>query len=106
MFLNFHQNLNLYLNFSHLGYDTYQISRIIGGKEVKKHSIPWQVGLVAAKSGSKPTCGGMIISKHVILTAAHCLDVRYLETLQKIVKLPWYVATKEHNFKDRNLFSN
>jgi secreted trypsin-like serine protease len=42
----------------------------------------------------------MILSENVILTAAHCLDVRYLETLQKVVKLPWYVATKEHNFDD------
>ena len=76
------------------------MGRIVGGREVKPHSIPWQVGLVA-KIGGKPSCGGMIISERVILTAAHCVDIRYIDRLPNPPPLPWYVVAKEHNVRDK-----
>jgi len=44
-------------------------NRIVGGKEVSpKHKYPFQVWLQGAGS-----CGGSIINKRYVLTAAHCL---------------------------------
>jgi len=49
-------------------------SRIVGGYEVyPEHSFPWQILLTV--SGSM--CGGSVISKNYILTAAHCVDGSY-----------------------------
>ena len=77
--------------------------RIVGGREVHKHSIPWQVGLVKRK-GEPPSCGGMIITHKVVLTAAHCVDLNHLERLCEdtgtCYDQPMYVASKEHNFKE------
>jgi len=45
--------------------------RISGGKDAKPHSAPWQVELMTE---SVFWCGGSIISKRHVLTAAHCVD--------------------------------
>ncbi|XP_050700372.1 ovochymase-1-like [Eriocheir sinensis] len=49
------------------------VSRIVGGETTTTHEYPWQVALVS-KSGSRPYCGGSVISAQWILTAAHCVD--------------------------------
>ena len=47
--------------------------RIIGGEDVPS-PIPWQVHL---KDGnSRGFCGGTILDKKTVLTAAHCFDER------------------------------
>jgi len=46
-------------------------NRIVGGVETEENEYPWQVGLVSA-SGSRPWCGGTLISDRHVLTAAHC----------------------------------
>ena len=47
--------------------------RIVGGQEVARNTIPWQVALVSTMSMSKrPDCGGTILCSRYILTAAHC----------------------------------
>jgi len=51
--------------------------RIVGGKEVKPNSVPWQVALVLGNA-KIPFCGGTIASATKIVTAAHCV-VEYQE---------------------------
>jgi len=47
--------------------------RVVGGAEVAKGSYPWQAQLeVAGKTSFDHSCGGIIISDNLILTAAHC----------------------------------
>ncbi|XP_049825222.1 brachyurin-like [Aethina tumida] len=44
-------------------------SRVIGGTEAARNSIPWQAGLIIDGSSF---CGGSLISRNYVLTAAHC----------------------------------
>ncbi|XP_020633423.2 kallikrein-14 [Pogona vitticeps] len=48
-------------------------SRIIGGQECPKHGQPYQVILSnSRKNGPDVQCGGVLIDKDWVLTAAHC----------------------------------
>jgi len=52
-------------------------TRIVGGDEAVKHSIPWQAALVSKGNKGFVWCGGTIIDSTHILTAAHCtIDVQ------------------------------
>ena len=44
---------------------------VVGGEETEANEYPWQVGLVS-RNGRIPWCGGSLISKRHVLTAAHC----------------------------------
>uniref|UniRef100_A0A671K197 pancreatic elastase II n=1 Tax=Sinocyclocheilus anshuiensis TaxID=1608454 RepID=A0A671K197_9TELE len=61
------------------GQPTYKpvASRVVGGTDVKPNSWPWQVSL-QYQSGSSfyHTCGGTLIDKQWVLTAAHCIGSR------------------------------
>ena len=46
-------------------------TKIVGGTTAGKNEFPWQVGLVGS-SGTRPFCGGTLISSDTVLTAAHC----------------------------------
>ncbi|KAF2888563.1 hypothetical protein ILUMI_17356, partial [Ignelater luminosus] len=48
--------------------------RIVGGDEAIPHSHPHQAGLFIKIGSNTGFCGGTIISKKYILTAAHCVD--------------------------------
>uniref|UniRef100_A0A673VLU7 Kallikrein related peptidase 12 n=1 Tax=Suricata suricatta TaxID=37032 RepID=A0A673VLU7_SURSU len=45
------------------------IEKISKGKECGRHSQPWQVGLF---EGTSLRCGGVLIDRRWVLTAAHC----------------------------------
>lgn len=44
--------------------------RVVGGQNAAKGEFPWQVSLL---KNNNHNCGGSIISKNHILTAAHCV---------------------------------
>lgn len=46
-------------------------ARIVGGQESVKNSIPWQAML---RTDAAQFCGGSLISKQWVLTAAHCVE--------------------------------
>ncbi|XP_078081216.1 complement factor B-like [Mustelus asterias] len=56
------------------------VARIFGGFESKKNEWPWQVII---KFPNKEFCGGSIISRRWILSAAHCFN----ETFGEIINL-------------------
>ncbi|XP_056128786.1 elastase-1-like [Lampris incognitus] len=49
--------------------------RVVGGEVAKPNAWPWQISL-QYKSGSRfyHTCGGTLITKGWVMTAAHCVD--------------------------------
>ena len=48
-------------------------NRIVGGVNAAKNELPWQVALTSSNSRT-PFCGGTIVSKRCVVTAAHCVQ--------------------------------
>jgi len=58
--------------------------RIIGGEEVSIAEFPWQVSLVSA---SGHFCGGSIINRWTVVTAAHCINRRNNTDYEKFIRV-------------------
>uniref|UniRef100_A0A3B1IIW9 Peptidase S1 domain-containing protein n=1 Tax=Astyanax mexicanus TaxID=7994 RepID=A0A3B1IIW9_ASTMX len=49
--------------------------RVVGGEVAKPHSWPWQISLQFLSGSSyHHTCGGTLVKKGWVMTAAHCVD--------------------------------
>ncbi|XP_022090150.1 tryptase gamma-like [Acanthaster planci] len=74
---------------------------IVGGVEAPYKSRPYQVALFASSTGgvNSQYCGGTLISKRWVVSAAHCaggsvyvgLGYHDLEVKQQIIKGSWYI---------------
>ncbi|XP_054158936.1 transmembrane protease serine 9-like [Oppia nitens] len=51
-------------------------TRIVGGRPAIPNSWPWMAGIVS-KGSNKPFCGGTLISRQLVVTAAHCMKSIY-----------------------------
>ena len=47
-------------------------SRVVGGQDAAVGDWPWQVGLVMKRAPGRVFCGGSLINKQWVVTAAHC----------------------------------
>ncbi|KAL7056829.1 hypothetical protein AAHC03_019149 [Spirometra sp. Aus1] len=76
------------------------------------HSWPWHVGLWSPLFGDRPYCGGTLISRSLILTAAHCvhdaIGCRYtpfdgLIDMTITSEYPLYVLIGAHDYTQADL---
>ncbi|XP_078476349.1 elastase-1-like isoform X2 [Lampetra planeri] len=63
-----------------------QQGRIVNGEEAAPNSWPWQISLVTAWDLERPdalyhTCGGVLLNSDWVLTAAHCIDTNYSQSV-------------------------
>lgn len=49
---------------------------VVGGQKVSVAQFPWQAALTIQVGGQAFKCGGTLIARRYVLTAAHCLDAR------------------------------
>jgi len=62
--------------------------RVVGGDVARPNSWPWQISLqYKSGSGFRHTCGGTLIERGWVMTAAHCVDS----------KRTWRVVLGEHD---------
>ena len=63
-------------------------SYIAGGTTVEPNEYPWQVRL--SKAGSDEICGGSVLTRDKILTAAHCTEFKPVQSIT--------VWTRDHDY--------
>ena len=51
-----------------------RFARIMGGQEAAPHSYPWMVSLAKRSLNNLHLCGGVLVTRRHILTAAHCIQ--------------------------------
>ncbi|XP_051686998.2 kallikrein-12 [Oryctolagus cuniculus] len=71
--------------------------KIVNGVECVPHSQPWQVGLF---EGTHLRCGGVLIDRRWVLTAAHCRGSRYWVRLgeHSLSRLDWTEQIRRSGF--------
>ena len=75
-------------------------NRIVGGVETEVNEYPWQVGLVS-RSGTRPWCGGTLISDRHVMTAAHCTAGSSASDIRVLLGMDSF----ENIRKDQNIIS-
>ncbi|CAH6830591.1 granzyme C [Phodopus roborovskii] len=83
---------------------------IIGGHEVKPHSLPYMAFIQSEK---KSHCGGFLVRDNFVLTAAHCLgssmkvtlgahNIKAQEETQQIIPVAKAIPHPDYNPQDRS----
>ncbi|MEN7548624.1 trypsin-like serine protease [Rapidithrix thailandica] len=71
---------------------------IVGGSEANIQDFPYQVALLDMNNGERLHCGGAILTKRFVLTAAHCLEGRDPGSLQVLIGQSKLSATEGQRF--------
>ncbi|KAK9498625.1 hypothetical protein O3M35_003216 [Rhynocoris fuscipes] len=66
------------------GWTNNPVKRIVGGEEAGINEFPWIVG-IKESDDIGPGCGGVILSKRIILTASHCTEAMAKSKMQVLV---------------------
>jgi guanylate cyclase len=53
---------------------TNRFARIMGGQDAVPHSYPWMVSLAKRSLNNLHLCGGVLLTRRHVLTAAHCIE--------------------------------
>jgi hypothetical protein len=53
---------------------TSRFARIMGGHDAIPHSYPWMVSLAKRSMNNLHLCGGVLVTRRHVLTAAHCIE--------------------------------
>uniref|UniRef100_A0A8C3HEG1 Peptidase S1 domain-containing protein n=1 Tax=Chrysemys picta bellii TaxID=8478 RepID=A0A8C3HEG1_CHRPI len=61
---------------------------IIGGQEAQPHSRPYMAFLIIERGNNTFLCGGFLVAKNFVLTAAHCKGEAKLNRWVKTINLP------------------
>ncbi|CAF4677139.1 unnamed protein product, partial [Rotaria magnacalcarata] len=46
----------------------------MGGQDAAPHSYPWMVSLAKRSLNNLHLCGGVLLTRRHVLTAAHCME--------------------------------
>ncbi|XP_018332106.1 brachyurin-like isoform X2 [Agrilus planipennis] len=85
--------------------------RIVGGSEAAPNSLPYQAALSLIFNGTSGFCGGSLITRRYVLTAAHCLvnelvsvvvvlgahNITFRETTQQRIRTSTFKVHEEFN---------
>jgi len=71
---------------------------IVGGQDADKQEYPWMVAIVD-RGSTDPWCGGSLITKRHVLTAAHCFDNDYVVSEEDIQVLLGFHSIYQADFE-------
>jgi secreted trypsin-like serine protease len=72
---------------------------VVGGNDIEANEFPWGVAIfqIMNRTDSKFICGGTLITKRKVITAAHCLHRKYsTATSARDLELGVYNLQKRH----------